>query len=139
MSASSIYRIVAVFLVLYALGHTLGFTHVDPRWGVDAPLTQLKTITFAAQGTPGRTYWGFYVGFGYFCSVLLLFAAVLAWQLGAMSSDILRNVQFISWSFAGAFAVLTVITWRYFFTAPITFSALITFGLAAAAWRARIA
>ena len=59
MSASSIYKAVAAILVLYALGHTLGFARVDPRWGVDAPLAQLKTITFAAQGTPGRTYWGF--------------------------------------------------------------------------------
>lgn len=137
MSASLIYRIVAVILVLYAVGHTLGFAHVDPRWGVDAPLAQLKTITFAAQGTPGRTYWGFYVGFGYFCSVLMLFAAVLAWQLGVLPGDTLRRLQVISWSFTAAFVVATIITWKYFFTAPVAFSIVITLGLAAGAWRAR--
>lgn len=139
MSTSLIYRVVAVLLVLYTVGHTLGFAHVDPSWGVDAPLAQLKAITFAAQGTPGRTYWGFYVGFGYFCSVLLLFAAALAWQLGALSRETLHSLQFISWSFAATFLVATVITWRYFFTAPIVFSAVITVGLTVAAWRARIA
>lgn len=138
MSASSIYRTVAMLLLLYAIGHTLGFARVDPRWGVDAPLSQLKTITFAAQGTPGRTYWGFYLGFGYFCSVLLLFAALLAWQLGALPHEVLRELQFISWCFAGAFVVVTAITWKYFFTAPLAFSTVITAGLALAAWRARL-
>jgi hypothetical protein len=139
MSASLIYRIVAVLLVLYAVGHTLGFSRVDPRWGVDAPLGQLKAITFAAQGTPGRTYWGFYLGFGYFCSVLMLLAAALAWQLGALPRDTLPSLQIISWSFAAAFVVATIITWRYFFTAPMVFSTVITLGLVAGAWRARIA
>jgi hypothetical protein len=138
MSPSLVYRVVAVLLVLYTLGHTFGFAHVDARWGVDVPLAQLRTITFAAQGTPGRTYWGFYLGFGYFCSVLMIFAALLAWQLGALPHDTLRSLQFISWSFAGAFVAATVITWRYFFTAPMVFSAIITLGLAAGAWRARV-
>ena len=138
MRASSIYRIVAVLLVLYAVGHTLGFARVDPRWGVDSPISQLKTITFTAQGTPGRTYWGFYVGFGYFCSVLMLFAALLAWQLGALPRDVLGTLQSILWSFAGAFVVATAVTWKYFFTAPVVFSAVIAFGLALAAWRARL-
>lgn len=127
-----------MLLLLYAIGHTLGFARVDPRWGVDAPLSQLKTITFAAQGTPGRTYWGFYLGFGYFCSVLLLFAALFAWQLGALPHEVLRELQFISWCFAGAFVVVTAITWKYFFTAPLAFSTVITAGLALAAWRARL-
>lgn len=138
MSTSSIYRVVAVLLVLYTLGHTLGFARVDPGWGVDAPIAALKSITFAAQGTPRRTYWGFYVGFGYFCSVLLLFAAGLAWQLGAVPPGTLRSLQLISWWFAATFLVATVVTWRYFFTAPMVFSALITIGLVVAAWRARM-
>jgi hypothetical protein len=139
MSTSMIYRVVALFLVLFAVGHTVGFARVDPGWGVEAPLAQLKSITFAAQGTPGRTYWGFYLGFGYFCSVLLLLAAALAWQLGAVPRDTLHRLQFLSWSFAAAFLVVTILTWRYFFTAPLAFSGIITLGLAAAAWRARTA
>ena len=138
MSASSIYKAVAAILVLYALGHTLGFARVDPRWGVDAPLAQLRTITFAAQGTPGRTYWGFYVGFGYFCSVLMLLAAAIAWQLGAVPRETLRSLQVMSWSLVAAFVVATAITWRYFFTAPVVFSAIIALGLLAGAWRARV-
>ncbi|HVZ49774.1 MAG TPA: hypothetical protein VG916_13395 [Gemmatimonadaceae bacterium] len=137
MTASTIYKTVAVLLVLYAAGHTLGFAHVDPAWGVDAPIAALRTTTFTAQGISGRTFWGFYYGFGIFCSVLLLFSAAIAWQLGAVPASTLRNMQLASWSFVLAFAATTVVTWRWFFTAPVVFSAMITAGLVAAAALAR--
>lgn len=138
MSTKSIYSIVAVLLLLFALGHTLGFAKVDPSWGVDAPIAALRGIRFTAQGTPDRTYWGFYLGFGYFCSVLLLFAACVAWQLGRLPKETLRSVQFIAWAFAMVFVVTAFVAWRFFFTAPVIFTILIAVGLIAGAWRARI-
>jgi len=139
MSPKSIYRIVTVLLLLFALGHTLGFNTVDPSWGVSASIIALREIRFTAQGTPDRTYWGFYLGFGYFCSVLMLFAACVAWQLSRLSGETLRRMQFISWAFAILFVVATVITCRFFFTAPVVFTVVITIGLIAGAWRARTA
>jgi len=35
--------------------------------------------------------------------------------------------------------VVTGITWRFFFTAPVVFTVVITIGLIAGAWRARMA
>src|SRR4029077_16969801 len=35
MNAALFYRIAAVFLLLFAFGHTLGFRRSDPSWGVD--------------------------------------------------------------------------------------------------------
>lgn len=137
MSISLIYRIVAVLLVLYALGHTLGFNRVDSGWGVTAPIAELQRIRFTAQGTPGRTYWGFYLGFGYFCSVLLLLAAALAWQVGSLPGDVVRRMQPLLWVFAIAFAVTSAITWKFFFTAPVVFSLLVTSGLVGGAWLVR--
>jgi len=139
MSISLIYRTVAVLLVLYALGHTLGFNRVDPSWGVTAPITELQGIRFTAQGTPGRTYWGFYLGFGYFCSVLLVLTAVLAWQVGGLPADMVRRMQPLLWAFALAFAATSIITWKFFFTAPMVFSIVITLGLVLGAWFARTA
>jgi hypothetical protein len=139
MSVSSIYRAVTVLLLLFALGHTLGFNRVDPSWGVSAPIAALQTIKFTAQGTPGRTYWGFYLGFGYFCSALMVLAAALAWQLSRLSHETLRQMQFLTWSFAAAFIAASCVTWIYFFTAAMAFSTLIAFGLVAAAWRGRAA
>lgn len=137
MRPSSIYRGVAVLLVLFALGHTLGFNKIDPRWGIGEPIAALQTIHFTAQGTAGRTYWGFYLGFGYFCSSLMLFAAALAWQFSRLPDELLRRLQLMEWSFAVAFVATTLITWTFFFTAPMVFSTVISLGLIAGAWRAR--
>lgn len=136
MTANALYRIAALLLLLFMVGHTLGFDRIDPSWGIDSPIQALKTTTFSAQGFPGRTYWGFYEGFGYFCSVLMLLAAVFAWTMGGMSPDMLRRLQFLSWSFAGAFVITVGVTWKYFFTAAIFFSAAIAACLIAAAWQA---
>ena len=134
-----IYRSVSVLLILFALGHTLGFNRVDPTWGVSTPIAELQKITFTAQATPGRTYWGFYLGFGYFCSVLMVLAAALAWQLGSLPTELLQRMQPFLWAFAIAFVANIVITWKFFFMAPVIFSTLIAFGLIAGAWRVHAA
>ena|SRR2546425_2741200 len=136
MSPSLCYHIAAVLLVLYAAGHTMGFQRVDPRWGVDAFVNGLRATRFDVQGAQ-RTYWGFIMGFGLFCTVLMLFAALMAWQLGALPQATLAMMPLATWGFAISFAVATVVTWRYFFVAPIVFSLLITISLTVAAWLSR--
>ena len=49
MQASMFYRI-AVLLLLFAVGHTLGFRQADPKWGVDALLGSMRSIHFDVQG-----------------------------------------------------------------------------------------
>ena len=139
MTPSLLYRIAAVLLVLYAAGHTFGFQHVDPRWGVDALVNGLRTTGFTVQGRKERTYWGFILGFGYFCTVLMLFCALLAWQLGGLPQATLATIPVIAWGFATAFAAATAVTIRYFFAAPVVFSSLITICLVLAAWLVRAA
>jgi hypothetical protein len=130
---SLLYRIASVLLMLFAAGHTLGFSKVQPQWGVDALIGSMRTIHFDAQGF-SRTYWDFYVGFGLFVSVFLLFAAFLAWQLGALKPDSLALMRGTAWGLAICFVGITTLSWRYFFIAPIVFSLLITACLLAAAW-----
>ena len=67
-------------------------------------MAALKTTTFVAQGTPNRTYWGFFIGLGVFCTILMLFAAAVAWQLGSVPAETLRSLRFVSWAVAAAFA-----------------------------------
>jgi hypothetical protein len=71
MKASLFYRIAFVLLILFAVGHTLGFRRVDPRWGVDSLIQQLRSTHFDAQGF-NRSYWDFFTGFGFFVTILLL-------------------------------------------------------------------
>src|SRR5579864_5300639 len=133
MKASIFYRVAAVLLLLFAVGHTLGFRQSDPTWGADALLGSMRSIHFDVQGF-SRTYWDFFTGFGLFVTAFLLFAAVLAWQLGGLPAETLARVRGIAWVFALCFATIAVLSWRYFFVIPIVFSIIVTACLIAAAW-----
>ncbi len=135
MSPALLYRIASVLLVLFAAGHTLGFRRVDPRWGLDATIGALKATQFQVQGFT-RSYWGFYTGFGLFVTVLLVFAGILAWQLGALPKDTLRSLRVVTWALALSFVAVTFLSWRYFFIAPLVFSGVVAACLLLAAWSA---
>ena len=133
MRASIFYRIAAVLLLVFAVGHTLGFRQSDPEWGVDTLLGSMRSIHFDVQGF-NRTYWDLFVAAGFSVGVLYLFAAILAWQLGGLPAATLALMRGTVWAFALCFAVITVVSWRYLFVIPIAFSIVITLCLTAAAW-----
>jgi len=135
VSPSLLYRVASVLLVLFGLGHQLGFRRVDPRWGVDSAIGALKATQFQVQGMT-RTYWDFFSGFGFFVTVLLFFSAILAFQLAGLSKESLRSLRVVTWAFALSFVVITLLTWRYFFIAPLVFSSLVALCLLMAAWSA---
>jgi hypothetical protein len=127
------YRIAAVLLLLFAIGHTLGFRQSDPKWGVDALLGSMRSIHFDVQGF-NRTYWDLFAAAGFSVGVFYLFAAILAWQLGGLPVSTLALMRGTAWAFAFCFAAITVVSWRYLFILPIAFSIMITLCLTAAAW-----
>ena len=133
MKASMFYRIAAVLLLLFAVGHTLGFRQSDPAWGVDALLGSMRSIQFEVQGF-NRTYWDLFLAAGFSVGVFYLFAAILAWQLGGLPPATLALMRGTAWAFALCFAAITVVSWRYLFILPIAFSIVITLCLTAAAW-----
>jgi hypothetical protein len=93
----------------------------------------MRSIHFDVQGF-SRTYWDLFVGAGLFVSGLLLFAAVLAWQLGGLSAETLALMRRTAWALTLCFVAVTFLCWRYFFIVPIVFSIAITVCLIAAAW-----
>ncbi len=133
MKASMFYRIAAVLLLLFAVGHTLGFSQSDPTWGVDALLSSMRSIHFDVQGF-NRTYWDLFVAAGFSVGVFYLFAAMLAWQFAALPSATLAQMRGTAWAFALSFAAITVVSWRYLFILPLAFAIAITVCLTAAAW-----
>ncbi len=138
MSPALLYRIASVLLILFAAAHTLGFRRVDPRWGLDATIGALKATQFQVQGFT-RSYWSFYTGFGLFVTVLLVFAGILAWQLGALPKDTLRTLRVVTWALALSFVAVTFLSWRYFFIAPLVTSGVVAACLLLAVWRAETA
>jgi hypothetical protein len=133
MKASIFYRIAAVLLLLFAVGHTLGFRQSEPAWGVDALLGSMRSIQFEVQGF-NRTYWDLFLAAGFSVGVFYLFAAILAWQLGGLPPATLALMRGTAWAFALCFAAITVVSWRFLFILPIAFSIVITLCLTAAAW-----
>ena len=135
MKGPILYRIASVLLLLFAVGHTLGFRQSDPTWGVDALLGLMRSTHFDVQGFH-RTYWDLFEAAGFSVGVFYLFAAILAWQLGGLPAATLALMRGTTWAFALCFAALTVVSWRYLFVLPIAFSIVITMCLSAAAWLA---
>jgi hypothetical protein len=133
MKASLFYRIASVLLVLFAVGHTLGFRQNNPAWGADAVLVSMRSVHFDALGF-NRTYWDFFSAFGFFFSVFTVFAGVLSWQLSTLPTETLARIHGIAWALAICFVAVTALSWRFAFTIPIVFSTLIAMCLIAAAW-----
>ena len=132
MKPSLIYNVTAVLLVLFAVGHILGFSQTDPKWGVDNILGPMHSAHFEIGGF-SRTLWDFYMGAGLTVGVFFLFAAVLALQLGRLPTETLAQMRILPWAFALAFAGVTAVSFTYLFIIPIAFSAVITLCLVAAA------
>src|SRR5271170_6424615 len=133
MKASMFYRIAAVLLLLFAVGHTLGFRQSDPDWGVDTLVGSMRSIHFDVQGF-NRTYWDLFVAAGFSVGVFYFFSAVLAWQLSGLPAEVLSRMRGITWAFALCFAAITIVSWMYLFIVPIVIALLITVCLAMAAW-----
>ena len=133
MKSSVLYRMASVLLVIFAALHAFGFRQTDPSWGVDSLLASMQSIHFEVFGS-NRTYWDFFVGFGFVVSVFLVFAAVLAWQLGRLGSATLALMRGITWPFAMCFVAVTILLGSYVFIVPVVFSALISLCLIGAAW-----
>ena len=133
MKAPILYRIAFALLLLFAVGHTLGFRQSDPTWGVESLLGSMRSIHFEVQGF-SRTYWDLFVAAGLSVGVFYLFAAILAWQFGGLPAGTLTPMRGTAWAFAVCFAAITLVSCRYLFILPIVFSIVITVCLTAAAW-----
>jgi len=124
MSSSLFYRISAVLLVLFAIGHHLGFRQTKGMTGADSVVSLMKSVHFTVQGFQ-RVYYDFFVGFGFFVTAFLLFSALLSWQLGSVSQEVLAQIPWATWGLAVCFLVVAVLSWAYFFLAPGIFASLV--------------
>jgi hypothetical protein len=126
MKATWLYRIAAILFMLFATLHTIGFLKfVPPTPEGQAVMNAMNTV----QLQPGAayTYGAFYKGFGLFATVYFLFAAAVAWHLGELSRKLPAALGSLPWIFFSLQLVGLALTWKYFSTPPVVFSALVTF------------
>src|SRR5262252_3464241 len=99
MNATLLYRIAAVLLLLFAIGHTYGFLGFKPPSpeGV-AVRDAMNSVSIQFKGT-NFTYGNFYRGFGLTVTVYLLFAAFLAWHIGSLASSQPQSIGMLGWVF----------------------------------------
>jgi hypothetical protein len=120
------YRIAAALLVVFCVLHTAGglLSHKSRGSAADDVLSIMKNVQFTFMGV-SCTYYGFYLGFGLMVSVFLLFAALVAWQLGGASHDERTRAAPIAWGLLAAMVLTAVLSWAYFFPAPGVMSSVI--------------
>jgi len=135
MKTSLLYRIASLLLVLFSIGHTIGFRQTKGMVGADTVVALMQSVRFPVQGFQ-RSYWDFYVGFGLFVTVFLLFSAVLSWGLASAGPEVLARMPAATWGLAICFVMVTILSWGYFFMVPGIFATLIALCLLAAAARA---
>ena len=127
-----LFRTAAILLLLFAAGHTFGFLNlVATTPEARAVRASMDTATFAVHGKT-FSYGGFYLGLGLFVTAFMLFAAALAWRLGAMARRASPDVRFLGGLLTLFMLVSLALALRYFSAIPATLSALIALTTGAA-------
>ena len=137
MSATSLYRVAAVLLLLFAAGHTFGFLSFKPPTSEGLAVHDaMESVRFNFKGS-SYSYAGFYKGFGLTITAYLLFSAFLAWHLGGLATTSPQNIGALAWAFAAVQLVCLVLSLLYFFLVPALFSGVVVIALGWAAWLLR--
>ena len=116
-------RSLAVVLVLFAVGHTLGTASPQPKRGpIEAAVfDSMKRFQFPIMGFE-RSHWDFYRGFAVTITILLVALALLAWQTASVSREHPRQARPLALTLLLTCVGLTVGSWSFFFAAPIVMS-----------------
>jgi hypothetical protein len=136
-SARRLYRIAAVLFLLFAAGHTAGFLTFRPA-SADALAVWDSMNRVHIDGT-SVTWSGFYIGFGLFVSVYLLFSALLAWRLGGAGEAEVNMVRGIAWMLITVQVANIVLCIHYFGPLQAIFAGACAFSLVSATLKTRLA
>jgi hypothetical protein len=134
MKAVTLYRIAAVLLVLLAVGHTFGFLKFKPPSPQGQAVWDAMNNVHFQLGGSSFSYGGFYIGFGLYITLYVLFSAFLAWHLGSVASNSPQAIGALGWVFCAVQVVSLILSWKYFPVEPAIFSALLVICLGWAAW-----
>jgi hypothetical protein len=131
MTSTVFLRIASIVSGLFAVGHTVGGTQSWSPSGETEVLRAMKSFRFDAEGV-SRSYYDFYLGFGFTISVYLLLQAVLLWQLAAIAKTEPLRARPLIGSFFLASVACAFVSWRFIFAVPVVFAALVAVSLGAA-------
>ena len=135
MSPRLTLRIAAAVLLLFAVGHTVGFLAFQPSTAEGLAVLHAMNTVPLPEGGATYTYGDFYRGFGLFITVFQLFTAWLTWMLAQWSSENPKPVRTVAWGLCTVQVVSFALALKYFSPAPAVLSAItaILFAVAARA------
>jgi hypothetical protein len=113
-------RISSIVSLLFAAGHTLGGLQEWSPTGDNPVLRSMKEVHFDTMGV-NRSYFDFYMGFGWSISVTLAMQAILLWQLASHARTQAAAVRPMILVFAIANAASGIVALRYIFPLPAIF------------------
>jgi len=130
-------RIASVLTMIHAVLHTIGGVFGAPEPGVQqATVAVMKANEFQVMGVM-RSYGDFYLGFGLVVSVFLTVEAVVFWQLGSLAKTDAVRLRPVLATFLVGYLCAAVVSYRYFFFAPVITEILIALCLGLAIVSAR--
>jgi hypothetical protein len=121
-------RVLAVLLSIFAVGHTLGTAASRVTRGPQeaAVFAAMQDFRFPVMGFQ-RSYWDFHRGFALIISLQLLLMTAIAWQVGAISKQSRALALPIAITLQIGCLGLLILSWAFFFGAPIAISGMCVF------------
>jgi hypothetical protein len=126
-------RIASVLTFVHCVLHTVGGVFGSPAHGAEeiAVIETMKSHHFDFLGSM-RSYGDFFFGYGLHMTIILFFLAVLFWLLGSLAKTNAAPIRLVAAVFCLTFLFLSVVSWKYFFIAPVINELLIAVCLAVA-------
>ncbi len=125
MRSSLFLRIASVLTFIHAVLHTVGGVFGKPSPGVAAMVdATMRANRFPVFGVT-RSYADFYFGMGLGITIFLLVAAVLLWQMGTLAKTDAARLRPMMAAIVVGFLTFAVVSYLYFFAAPVVVEVLI--------------
>ena len=129
-------RIASIISLLFTLGHTAGGLQKWSPMGDNELLRTMRAFRFDTMGA-NRSYFDFFMGFGWSLSIVMVMQTVLLWQMASLARTEPAKVRPMIAVIALATAANGVVAWHFIFAVPALFSIALVIVLAAAFVAAR--
>lgn len=120
MTRTPLLRIASAISLLFTAGHSMGGLKKWSPMGENEVLRSMATVHFDTMGV-SRSYFDFFMGFGWSISVSMLLQTVLLWQMASLARNNAANVRPMIAAFALATLASGTIAWRFIFPVPALF------------------
>jgi hypothetical protein len=124
VKSSAWFRGTAALFAFFALSHTIGFLQPPAPGSPTVPVYSAMQQVHAPIMGFTRSYLDFYRGFGLSVTVEFVVLSLIAWQLASLNVDQTRAVRPLAVTLVIGSVGTAVVSFVYFFAAPMVVSAL---------------